>query len=89
MHHRSYYQGGLPPEGVCLWGDLPPRGGLPWGGESVSGSWADPPRPKIHLGTTGYGQQAGGTHPTGILSYLQYIIIKLMLVSLYVRYILK
>ena len=31
------------------------------------GGWADPPPP---LDTTGYSQQAGGTHPTGVHSCL-------------------
>ena len=41
-------------EGVCL-GDLHP-GGSAWGGVCIQGD------------TTGYGQRAGGTHPTGMHS---------------------
>ena len=47
---------------VCIgggWAD-PPRSA--YGG----GDWADPPRDIWD--TMGYGQQAGGTHPTGMLS---------------------
>ena len=70
-----YMQGG----GVCIQGGLPggslPMGGLPswclpWGGalhpggSASSRSWADPSQ----SGTTGYGQCAGGTHPTGMHS---------------------
>ena len=61
---------GLPPVGgesasrevgVCIQGegDLHPRGGV-----CIQGGWADPPP----LDTTGYGQRAGGTHPTGMHS---------------------
>ena len=70
--------------GVWLWsrGCLPLAGGgclpLVWGGEG----WCTPPRHRhtprqaLSLGrhtpsTTGYGQQAGGTHPTGMHSCLQ------------------
>ena len=79
--------------GVCLqrgsaFGGICLQGGVCLGGSLYRGVGQTPPTQDT-WGTTGYGQQAGGTHPTGILSYLQYIIIKLMLVSLYVRYILK
>ena len=60
-------------QGVCIWGGLPPEGsasrrGLP--PREVQGiqlGWADP---RDTWDTTGYGQQAGGTHPTGIYSCL-------------------
>ena len=45
------------PEGVCLWG----------GGCSASGGLGKPPQDTWDA--TGYGQQLGGTHPTGMLSY--------------------
>ena len=35
---------------------------IQWGGCLHPGGWADPPPPS----TTGYGQQAGGTRPTGM-----------------------
>ena len=47
-------------------------------GESASGrvsasrwGWAEPPPPDT-WDTTGYGQQAGSTHPTGMLSGIRY-----------------
>ena len=58
MHHSSHDQGGLHPGGGG-WPD-PPRSAY---GE---GDWAHPPRDIWD--TMGYGQQAGGTHPTGMLS---------------------
>ena len=56
MHHRSHDQGGgSASRGVGLHGGLRP------------GGWANP-LPRDTWDTTGYGQQAGGTHPTGINS---------------------
>ena len=55
--------GGLHPGG---WADTP---GLP------TGVWADTP-PRDTCDTTGYGQQAGGTHPTGMYSCFQDMIKK-------------
>ena len=40
------------------------------GGSASRGGWADPPPPP--QSTTGYGQQAGGTHPTGMHSCSKY-----------------
>ena len=64
----SASRGGLHPEEVCIQGGWAEslvclRGGLDRGG------WADPPRHTWDI--TGYGQQAGGTHPTGMLSCLK------------------
>ena len=55
MHHRSHDQWGLHPggRGFCLQG-VCIHGGLPPGGDT----WD----------TMGYGQEAGGTHPTGMHS---------------------
>ena len=54
--------GWLPITGHMTRGDLHP-GGSALGG-SASRAWADPP---LHTrDTTGYGQQEGGTHPSGM-----------------------
>ena len=57
MHHRSHDQGDLYPGGLhpCIQGGLHPGRGL-----------GRPPPPPSD--TIGYGQQAGGTHPTGMHS---------------------
>ena len=47
--------GGLPGGGECL-----PPGGSAFGGVCIDWGLGRPPS------TTGYGQQAGGTHPTGM-----------------------
>ena len=85
MHHRSHDQGGVciqadglyggggrqTPLTRCAygeggWADLPPQLCLQTGvrvggvGQNPQDTWD----------TTGYGQRAGGTHPTGILSCL-------------------
>ena len=41
------------------------------GGGCIQGGWADP-LPRDTWGTTGYGQQAGGMHPTGMHSCEKY-----------------
>ena len=58
MHYRSHDQGmaasregGLPPDGVCLQGGVHLKGV----GQIPRDTWD----------TMGYGQQAGGMHPTG------------------------
>ena len=79
MHHRSHEQWGMHPEVVCIQGafclqggsasggvchqggGLPPRGVFIQG-VLPRGGGADPPS------TTGYDQQAGGMHPTGMHS---------------------
>ena len=55
-HNRNIFLHTLHPVGVCIQGSLHP------------GGWADPLRDTWD--TTRYGQQAGGTHPTGMHSYL-------------------
>ena len=82
MHFRSPDQGGLPLGGVCIqWGGSASRGrGLHPGSWANSpglptGVWADPPL-RDTWDTTGYGQQAGGTHPTGMYSCFQDMIKK-------------
>ena len=69
MHHRSYVWGSAS-RGV---GGLHPGGLHPrWRGSasrergSAFGGWPD--RPSDTWNTTVYGQQAGGTHPTGMHS---------------------
>ena len=59
MHDNSQDWGDLPRGGVCL-----QEGGLHPGGD-----WADHP-PRDTWDTTGYGKQAGGTHPTGMHSFV-------------------
>ena len=50
--------------GVCIRGDSASRGvGLRPGGVCIQGGWTEPPS-----ATTGYGQQAGGTHAIGMHS---------------------
>ena len=49
--------------GVCLHGGLPPGRVCIEGGLHPGGVGQTPPPP---WDTMGYGQQAGGTHPTGI-----------------------
>ena len=49
--------------GVCIRGGLH-TGGSASRGVSIQGGWADPPPSD----TTGYGQRAGGTQPTGMHS---------------------
>ena len=44
----------------------------------ILGGWADPP-PQYTWDTTGYGQEASGTHPTGMLSYVVIIVMLLLL----------
>ena len=58
MHHRSHDWGGLHPDGLHL-------------GSASGGGWrgAGPPSPGDIFDTTGYGQQASGTHPTGMYSF--------------------
>ena len=53
MHHRSHDRRG---GGVC---QNPPVGRPPPG-------YRPPPLLRDNWDTTGYGQQAGGTHPTGM-----------------------
>ena len=78
------HPGGLYQEGVCIQqGDLH-QGGSAWGegwglhpgglhlrveGSASKGVGRTPsPHPRDRWDTTGYGQQAGGMHPTGIYS---------------------
>ena len=61
--------------GVCLWS----RGGGvsasgPGGGSATPSGRHPPP-----VDTTGYGQQAGGTHPTGMHSRYKFISVKFSL----------
>ena len=70
MCHRSHDQGGLRPGGdgglhAGGEGGLHPGGGLHQGG-------ADPPSPPWD--SMGYGQQAGGTHPTGMHSCFHFVL---------------
>ena len=78
MHHWSHDQGcglhpgGLHPRGLYL-GSLHPGGSASRGvclqvGVCIQGRWADP-----YPDTMGYGQGAGGTHPTGMHSCWFYI----------------
>ena len=74
MPHGSHDQG------VCIQKSLPPgglpreEGGLHPGEESASRrAWADPPSPRETWDTTGYDQQAGGTHPTGKHSSINFL----------------
>ena len=71
--------------GSAFWRGLPPggsdSGGLPPGGSASRGGWQTPlllkPCPRDSWDTKGYSQQAGGTHPTGMLSCLFTVCYKL------------
>ena len=63
MHHKLHDQGGLH-LGVCIRGGSASRGSL--GKSAYEG--ADPLPPRDTWDTTGYGQQVGGTHSTGMFS---------------------
>ena len=62
IHHRSHDQGGLHPGG----GGMPPGGSASRGSASRGVGQTLPTRDTWD--TTGYGQQVGGTHPTGMHS---------------------
>ena len=63
MHHRSHDTGDLHPVGPASKGGLSPVGS---GGFCIT-LWLQTP-PQDTWNTTGYDQQAGGTHTTGMLS---------------------
>ena len=58
--------GGLPSGGVCIMG-VCLQGGLHPGGSAFGGG-LHPKGEDPTKDTTGYGKQAGGTHPTGMHS---------------------
>ena len=65
IYRPSHDQGGLPPRADCIQGCLHLGKGLPtWGGGQT-------PLARDTWDTTGYRQQAGGTHPTGMYSSSQ------------------
>ena len=74
MPHRSHDQEGSASKGVCIKGGgvclqgvyIQSRGSTSRGVLHPGGRWTDPP-PDI-WDTTGFGQQADGTHPTGMHS---------------------
>ena len=47
----------------------------PGGGVCIQGGWTALPHPRYTWNTTGYGKQAGGTHPTGMHSCLLFFLI--------------
>ena len=58
-------QGGLHPRGSASRGSLHHWGSASWGFYNRGDGQTSPP-----LDTTGYGQQAGGMHPTGMHCYI-------------------
>ena len=65
--HTILYKPFLPPANKVCEGYVFTRVCLPMGGVCPIACWDTPPTPPAQC-TLGYGQQAGGTHPTGMQS---------------------